>query len=213
MHNDDECRTAEHRCDGKVALTCEHKQSSSCSEGCFGGGMNVWRKEDCRTNVCVDVPSGALCALSAKPDPRCSRVASYCDGTAHVSCDEGFAVQRIEDLWLRAPREAQRYDASRVAVVQVRHSVTLEVLRGGVNCGSRDVTSASLLTSDTPSVATVDVDGSVLGVSVGTAIISATSGDDTATMTIYVGWNFTGGVAPGAPEYTGTNGGASINVE
>ncbi len=82
----DECAAAEFRCDGRVAMTCEFRETG---EGTYHG----WRAEDCGTSSCQVDGATAFCALGSEPEPRCKGASSpYCAGSTLTRCEGGFVT-------------------------------------------------------------------------------------------------------------------------
>jgi len=189
-----ECSASEGHCEGNVAVVCEGAP-----------GEARWSRTVCpATCVLTGSPSDEvrlpLCVLSADRDPRCADdlLLAYCDGNVRVACNRGYATSRDEgNLVIDSPaRDPRNGNALRIPV---RTSTTLGTKLSST-CGSRDVTTASSFVSSAPSVATVDAHGNVVGVSIGSATITATSGEHTSSVEVVVGWNCDDGVPPDPPD-------------
>src|SRR5215831_13836021 len=89
----DQCRAGENRCN----TTGTSVEAQNCANDCSDFGCwYQWETSICSpSRACVVAPAkGALCALSATPEPRCAGAISFCDGNDGIWCQAGYAVQR-----------------------------------------------------------------------------------------------------------------------
>jgi hypothetical protein len=108
---DEACRSAEQRCDGQSAMSC---QTRSCHGCLFSAPDNHWVSQGCPA-ACVEHADQAFCALSTEPDARCLASSSqiFCDAAALLSCRGQFLTSVQEcDLACVAPRPGVAFCAA-----------------------------------------------------------------------------------------------------
>jgi hypothetical protein len=89
----DECAPGETRCNTTGASV----EAQFCANDCSDFGCRyAWGTSVCSSSGgCVVAPAeGALCVLSATPDPRCAGAKAFCDGNDRIVCRAGYAVER-----------------------------------------------------------------------------------------------------------------------
>jgi len=90
----DECAPGATRCN----MTGASVEAQSCRSSCSDFGCRYeWETSVCSpSGACVVALSeGALCVLSATPDPRCAGAKAWCDGSDRIVCRAGYAVERL----------------------------------------------------------------------------------------------------------------------
>jgi hypothetical protein len=90
-HN--ECDVDDTHCEGRNLVSCE---PDSCDDpSCIFGRPGNRRTVEACAHACVKPGISTFCALSNKPDPKCSiDNSSHCDGDAVVECLGGFAIEK-----------------------------------------------------------------------------------------------------------------------
>jgi len=86
-----ECRWGAARCDGSVAMNCNHEESGS-----FVGAPDRWERTDCGApERCAVAESRAHCVFET-PEPMCDGCTQcrICDGSTMVSCFSGRVESR-----------------------------------------------------------------------------------------------------------------------